>query len=69
MRGGDSITTIPLRKATRDRLKSLGRKDETYDDVLNRLIDLATLPPPPPRTRPVQRPPPTKPVVDFEPVD
>lgn len=68
MRGGDAITTIPLRKATRDRLKALGSKNETYDDLLNRLIDLASAPPPPPpRTRPVAKP--TKPVVDFEAVD
>lgn len=66
MRGGDAITTIPLRKATRDRLKALGRKDETYDDVLNRLIDLASGPFPQ-RTGPVAKP--TKPVVDFEHVD
>lgn len=66
MRGGDAITTIPLRKATRDRLKGLGGKGETYDDILNRLIDLAS-PPQPARTRPVSKA--TKPVVDFEPVD
>ncbi|MFQ6075149.1 MAG: hypothetical protein ACE5Z5_03285 [Candidatus Bathyarchaeia archaeon] len=35
------ITTIPLKKETRDRLKSLGRKGETYDQILRRLISLA----------------------------
>ena len=33
------ITTIPLSKATRDRLRLIGRKGETYDELLNRLID------------------------------
>lgn len=33
------LTTIPLSKATRDRLRSLGRKGETYDELLNRLMD------------------------------
>lgn len=32
-------TTISLDTKTRDRLKSLGRKGETYDALLNRLID------------------------------
>jgi len=35
------ITTIPLEKETRERLRSLGRKGETYDQVLNRLISMA----------------------------
>lgn len=34
------ITTIPLTKATRDRLRALGRKGETYDALLNRLIEV-----------------------------
>jgi hypothetical protein len=33
------ITSLKVRKATRDRLGKLGNKTETYDDVLNRLID------------------------------
>lgn len=33
------ITTIPLTKATRDRLRALGRKGETYDALLQRLMD------------------------------
>lgn len=32
-------TTISLDMETRDRLKSLGRKGETYDELVNRLID------------------------------
>lgn len=32
-------TTIPLSPDTRDRLKALGRKGETYDTLVNRLID------------------------------
>ena len=35
------ITTIPLEKETRERLRSLGRKGETYDQVLKRLISIA----------------------------
>lgn len=34
-------TTIPLEKGTRERLRSLGRKGETYDQVLKRLISIA----------------------------
>lgn len=32
------ITTIPLSKTTRDRLRAAGRKGETYDELLNRLL-------------------------------
>ena len=35
------ITTIPLEKETRERLRSFGRKGETYDQVLRRLISIA----------------------------
>lgn len=35
----EDITTIQLRKATRDRLLEVGRKKETYDELINRLID------------------------------
>jgi hypothetical protein len=34
-------TTIPVEKETRDRLRSFGRKGETYDQVLRRLMILA----------------------------
>lgn len=37
--GSVSRTTISLQKETRIRLKALGRKGETYDDLVNRLID------------------------------
>lgn len=33
------ITTIPLSKGTRDRLRALGKKGETYDQLLSRLMD------------------------------
>ena len=33
------LTLIPVRPETRKRLKSLGRMGETYDDVINRLIE------------------------------
>lgn len=62
-RGGDAITTIPLRKATRDRLKQLGTKGDTYDRILNRLMDQVAAHPS--KTRKV----PPETVVDFEPVD
>lgn len=35
----ENITTILLTKATRDRLKNIGKKTETYNDIINRLID------------------------------
>ena len=63
-RGGDALTTIPLRKATRDRLKTMGGKGETYDAILNRLFDQASNPA---RAKPPPRP--AREVVDFEPVD
>ena len=34
-------TTIPIKKSTRDELKKLGRKGETYDSILRKLIFLA----------------------------
>ncbi|MDK2383998.1 MAG: hypothetical protein QI199_04200 [Candidatus Korarchaeota archaeon] len=35
------LTTIQISKETREMLKSLGRKGETYDDIIRRLIELA----------------------------
>ena len=35
------ITTIPLKKNTRDKLKKLGQKGETYDNIIQKLITLA----------------------------
>ncbi len=32
-----SLTTIPLQKDTRDRLRRIANKSESWDDVLNRL--------------------------------
>lgn len=34
-----NITTIQLKKETRERLIEIGKKKETYDDIINRLID------------------------------
>ena len=34
-------TTIPLSKETRDLLKSYGRKGETYDELIRRLLEVA----------------------------
>jgi hypothetical protein len=36
-----ATTTILLEKATRDRLRLLGRKGETYDQILKRLMSIA----------------------------
>ena len=35
------MTTISVSKAIRDKLKDLGKKGETYDDILLRLIKTA----------------------------
>ena len=35
------LTTIQISKMTREELRRLGRKGETYDQVLNRLIAMA----------------------------
>jgi hypothetical protein len=36
----DGVTTIPLRRGTRDRLRGLGKKGESYDQLLNRMMDV-----------------------------
>ncbi|ATZ61708.2 MAG: hypothetical protein BME93_00770 [Methanosarcinales archaeon Met12] len=33
------LTTIPVDKETRDRLKTFGLKGETYDDIINRMME------------------------------
>jgi len=35
------VTTIPVTNETRDRLRSFGKKGETYDQILRRLMSLA----------------------------
>lgn len=37
----ENITTIQITKATRDELKKLGIKGETYDTIIRRLLELA----------------------------
>ena len=37
----ENITTIQINKDTRDELKKLGMKGETYDEVIKRLLELA----------------------------
>jgi len=32
-------TTIPIKKITRDRIKSYGKKGESWDDLMNRIMD------------------------------
>lgn len=34
-----NITTIQLTKETREKLLEVGKKKETYDDLINRLVD------------------------------
>ena len=34
-----TCTTIKLRSETRDRLKNLGHKDQTYDEIVNEVLD------------------------------
>ena len=35
------ITTVQLEAETREKLKSMGKKGETYNDIIVRLVDLA----------------------------
>lgn len=35
------MTTIQISKETREMLKELGKKGETYDDIIRRLIEMA----------------------------
>jgi hypothetical protein len=34
------LTTIQIKKETREDLKKYGRKDETYDKIIKRLVDI-----------------------------
>jgi len=36
-----ATTTIPVAKETREHLRSFGKKGETYDQILRRLMSLA----------------------------
>ena len=35
------FTTVAIRRTTRNRLKQFARKIEMYDDIINRLLDIA----------------------------
>jgi len=35
----NNLTTVKIRKDTRERLASMGSKKETYNDIINRLMD------------------------------
>lgn len=37
------FTSIRVTKETLERLKNLGKKEETYDEIINRLIENSTL--------------------------
>lgn len=38
-----SLTTIQLEKETREKLKQFGTKDETYNEIVNKLIEIAAI--------------------------
>ena len=38
-----SMTTISLQRETKERLRKLGSKGQTYDEVIRGLLDLATI--------------------------
>ena len=35
----EELTTISLKKGTRERLESFGKKAETYDELINRILN------------------------------
>jgi len=39
MASREGVTTIQLEMKTRDRLMDLGKKGESYDQIINKLID------------------------------
>jgi hypothetical protein len=38
----DEVTTVKVTRKTKGKLSALGRKDETYDQIIRRLIDFYT---------------------------
>ena len=43
MRAMSDMTTISLRKETKELLKEFGKKGDTYDDILRRLVEQASM--------------------------
>lgn len=41
MNENEDFTTIRIKKSTREILQNMGKKGETYDDIITRLIDIA----------------------------
>ncbi|MGC8562708.1 MAG: DUF7557 family protein [Thermoplasmata archaeon] len=35
------VTTIQIKKTTRDELKRIGRKGQSYDDLITKLLEIA----------------------------
>lgn len=35
----DDFTTIQIRRVTRDRLAALGKKDDSFDDIIGKLLE------------------------------
>ena len=50
-----SVTTVKLSKKTRDELADLGKKNETYEGIIRRLMDFYVKNGPPKSKREVQR--------------
>jgi len=38
-----TMTTIQIEKSTREKLKQFGSKDETYDEIVNKLIETSSI--------------------------
>ncbi|MFA5382162.1 MAG: hypothetical protein WC356_03280 [Candidatus Micrarchaeia archaeon] len=41
--GDYMTTTIAINETTRELLKNFGKKDETYDEIINKLIELTEI--------------------------
>jgi len=39
MEDDERITQVPVKVYTREKLKLIGKKGETYDEIINKLID------------------------------
>ena len=35
----EDVTTITVQKSTRDRLNNVGKKNQTYDELIKQLVD------------------------------
>jgi hypothetical protein len=37
----DELTSMSIKRGTKERLRKLGEKDQSYDDVIKNLLDLS----------------------------